>query len=444
MHNIHAPQGKHRITCQSWRPLRKNTLLGFASCRIDGVRLTIKDIAIHEKNNSTIAPPRTHFPMRSSPPFWRTTPGHSMRTIVPLHSRRSRRPIRKSRSEQRLRAMSVLDIRPIETVYKGYRFRSRLEARWAVFLDAAGIEWEYEAEGYVVGGIRYLPDFWLPGFKAFLEAKPIEAEYQRAKPTMSALVKATGLRGIFAVGSPNLIQRPKLIECSTDSDRGDTWEINLRLYQCLFCDRLSLDYSPHCDCFPADVCFCDFGNMFDSPPPRVDHAFKEAQGARFEHGEDGTPQPYSPAIARFRLTVYVAGPVLEEDGAVLPWRTAIFPGCEDERAVNRVVRGRFVYGGPSIFTDHGCAYQGLAPSCLDEVKKADALFAWIDRQDTIGTIAEIGAAHAMDTPIFVAFANGELVQHFYFAQQLATIALTAPSAAVAWDLFVRWQNRQTL
>jgi hypothetical protein len=51
MHSIHTPPSKkHVITCQSWRPLRKNSLLGFATVRIDGVRLTIKDIAIHEKN----------------------------------------------------------------------------------------------------------------------------------------------------------------------------------------------------------------------------------------------------------------------------------------------------------------------------------------------------------------------------------------------------------
>ena len=31
------------------------------------------------------------------------------------------------------------EIKAIETYYKGYRFRSRLEARWAVFFDAAGI-----------------------------------------------------------------------------------------------------------------------------------------------------------------------------------------------------------------------------------------------------------------------------------------------------------------
>lgn len=54
-------------------------------------------------------------------------------------------------------------IKPIETHYKGYRFRSRLEARWAVFFDALDIEWEYEKEGYDLGEYGwYLPDFWLP------------------------------------------------------------------------------------------------------------------------------------------------------------------------------------------------------------------------------------------------------------------------------------------
>jgi hypothetical protein len=43
--------------------------------------------------------------------------------------------------------MGAVMITPIETIYKGYRFRSRLEARWAVFMDACGADWEYEPEG---------------------------------------------------------------------------------------------------------------------------------------------------------------------------------------------------------------------------------------------------------------------------------------------------------
>jgi hypothetical protein len=56
-------------------------------------------------------------------------------------------------------------IKAIETHYKGYKFRSRLEARYAVFFDRLGIEWEYEVEGYVLpNSVCYLPDFYLPTF----------------------------------------------------------------------------------------------------------------------------------------------------------------------------------------------------------------------------------------------------------------------------------------
>lgn len=53
-----------------------------------------------------------------------------------------------------------MEFKAIETVYNGYRFRSRLEARWAVFFNAAGIKYEYEPEGFDLGGgLYYLPDF---------------------------------------------------------------------------------------------------------------------------------------------------------------------------------------------------------------------------------------------------------------------------------------------
>ena len=53
-------------------------------------------------------------------------------------------------------------IKAIQTEYRGYLFRSRLEARWAVFFDACGVEYEYEPEGYDLGsGLMYLPDFLL-------------------------------------------------------------------------------------------------------------------------------------------------------------------------------------------------------------------------------------------------------------------------------------------
>jgi len=74
------------------------------------------------------------------------------------------------------------EIKAIETEYKGYMFRSRLEARWAVFFDTLGIEWKYEYQGFEreiidewddEGTIikshkeRYLPDFYLPDYGGY-------------------------------------------------------------------------------------------------------------------------------------------------------------------------------------------------------------------------------------------------------------------------------------
>ena len=63
-------------------------------------------------------------------------------------------------------------IKAIETRYNGYKFRSRLEARWAVFFDELGIKYEYEPEGYTMkDGTKYLPDFYLPEEGYYIECK---------------------------------------------------------------------------------------------------------------------------------------------------------------------------------------------------------------------------------------------------------------------------------
>jgi hypothetical protein len=71
----------------------------------------------------------------------------------------------------------------IPTTYKGYKFRSRLEAKWACFFDAMGCEWEYEPEGFQIqlpGNKKptwYLPDFFVRsgigwGDGCWIEIKP--------------------------------------------------------------------------------------------------------------------------------------------------------------------------------------------------------------------------------------------------------------------------------
>jgi len=80
------------------------------------------------------------------------------------------------------------NIKPIETIYNGCRFRSRLEARWAVFFDSLKIPWIYEPEGIFVNGICYLPDFYLPDCNQFFEVKGILSELDTNK--INALINA--------------------------------------------------------------------------------------------------------------------------------------------------------------------------------------------------------------------------------------------------------------
>lgn len=68
-------------------------------------------------------------------------------------------------------------LKPIDTVYKGYKFRSRLEARWAVFFDEMRFKWEYEPQGFgLSNGDAYLPDFKIHGIDKmtwWYEIKPL-------------------------------------------------------------------------------------------------------------------------------------------------------------------------------------------------------------------------------------------------------------------------------
>ncbi len=104
-------------------------------------------------------------------------------------------------------------MKAIETKWKGWRFRSRTEARWAVFLEAAGISFEYESEGVQLPSGPYLPDFRLTNFgfelpdgverqDVWLEVKGADrtdAERERC----AQLAEASGCPVLLAVGAPD-------------------------------------------------------------------------------------------------------------------------------------------------------------------------------------------------------------------------------------------------
>lgn len=66
-------------------------------------------------------------------------------------------------------------MRPIETLYNGHRFRSRLEARWAVFFDALGVRYQYDLEAQdLPSGASYRPDFYLEELELYVEVGPLK------------------------------------------------------------------------------------------------------------------------------------------------------------------------------------------------------------------------------------------------------------------------------
>lgn len=71
------------------------------------------------------------------------------------------------------KAQAAPFIKAIPTRWKGWYFRSRTEARWAVFFDVMDLEFEYEPESFELSNGQIYPiDFWLNKPRWFAEVKP--------------------------------------------------------------------------------------------------------------------------------------------------------------------------------------------------------------------------------------------------------------------------------
>lgn len=177
-----------------------------------------------------------------------------------------------------------MDIKPIETLYKGHRFRSRLEARWAVFFDSLGIPWIYEPEGVrLKDGSTYLPDFFLPDCKQFFEVKGV-----LSKKDFSKIEGLTALGYSVTTGFDD----GKFISC-------DNWGKNLYaiagpaethlLCRCRYCQKywfMAANGSYVCQCcgeYDGDGHFCTVMEWCDRFSDTK--LWDVARQARFEHGE---------------------------------------------------------------------------------------------------------------------------------------------------------------
>jgi hypothetical protein len=197
-------------------------------------------------------------------------------------------------------------LKAIETQYKGYRFRSRLEARWAVFFDALGVPWEYEKEGYDLDGVWYLPDFWLPtaydriGRQGiWIEIKgqhPTEEENKRCEMlalyTMRSVVTLVGTpttheEGWCGIpnGSDGYYQWTYYNDSDRDTDGGSSpegvgWDNWMRWHWCSVCRVTKVEFNN--DYFTCPQCKQDTCIPFN---PHINNAVNTARSARFEHGK---------------------------------------------------------------------------------------------------------------------------------------------------------------
>lgn len=141
---------------------------------------------------------------------------------------------------------------PKPTKYKGYSFRSKLEATWAYFFDQSGIKYVYEPDAFIVDKDKqYTPDFYLP--EALLRGK-YQGVYIEIKPEgymrddlynkmISKAMKELPL--ILLVGDPmfsfdNTIRAP-FIENSNEQI-SPFWDNNMVFMYCDNCHTYKFEF----------------------------------------------------------------------------------------------------------------------------------------------------------------------------------------------------------
>jgi len=172
-------------------------------------------------------------------------------------------------------------MKAIETKAYGHRFRSRLEAKWAVAFTEARIEWQYEPEGFDLGDAGlYLPDFWLPQVSMWAEVKPGRPTDQELQKVES-LVRQSSNPCLLLIGPPASYAY-WAIEPEPFHDEPELDELGIIDY----CPFEGSDYHLSESRFFAS---CGAAGVFPMPfDPGWDYshpAVEAALSARFEHGE---------------------------------------------------------------------------------------------------------------------------------------------------------------
>ena len=187
-------------------------------------------------------------------------------------------------------------MKAIQTEYNGYKFRSRLEARWAVFFSSLGINWLYEHEGFDISdGEYYLPDFYLPDIPFMYGDKGCYIEVKSSNNTNDDKWKRFGYKSdipiMLVTGIP--YQNPHDCPNISKDVYNDVcyWFIKKEcsdgpylFCECNICNKIGLQFDGragrNCNCTKSD-------KNYGYNTLRIQNAYKMARQARFEHGEVG-------------------------------------------------------------------------------------------------------------------------------------------------------------
>lgn len=173
----------------------------------------------------------------------------------------------------------------LNTKYNGYYFRSRLEARWAIFMDTLGVKYQYEPEVFDLDdNLYYLPDFYLPELDVYIEIKPVYPTKEE-EIKASRLATVTGKDVYIFYGQPenpdNTGEESAFIFSPNLENKDGGWHDNRHWWcECELCHKVGIEYEGRgdrikCGCFKKG----DKGYNFNSD--RLISAYNKAKSYRF-------------------------------------------------------------------------------------------------------------------------------------------------------------------
>lgn len=183
--------------------------------------------------------------------------------------------------------MNNRGVQVIETDYNGYRFRSRIEARWAIFFDACGLVWNYESEGFKLRNDNwFLPDFEILNLRnknndrVWVEVKvtPLEEDLEKIKEFAFDENGKNQIPILVLKYMPKSFKNKEDLKWMCDESKGT-----------YFYNFVTINGNNT----PAIPCITKKGVFELVTPNEVDkidfektnRAYDIAKGARFEHGE---------------------------------------------------------------------------------------------------------------------------------------------------------------